>query len=157
MVVNAPKGSRPATRAVLIDELDRILYLHARDTGSGRKFWVMPGGGLESGKTFESAAVRETFEETGLSIELGPRVWTRHHIYEWSGKTHDQFEVFFVAHVSGVEINPREPADYIVGHRWWSLEDLENSDEMFSPTRVAVLLPSILNGEYAEEPIDCGI
>jgi 8-oxo-dGTP diphosphatase len=34
----------------------------------GEGTWTMPGGKLEFGESFETAAVREVFEETGLQI-----------------------------------------------------------------------------------------
>jgi ADP-ribose pyrophosphatase YjhB (NUDIX family) len=44
----------------MIDDLDRELYLHAREGNSDETFWVMPGGGLLPGETFEQAAIRES-------------------------------------------------------------------------------------------------
>ncbi len=33
------------------------------------QYWVVPGGGLESGESFEQAAKREMFEEIGYCVE----------------------------------------------------------------------------------------
>ena len=33
--------------------------------------WSLPGGAVELGETLEAAVVRETFEETGLAIDVG--------------------------------------------------------------------------------------
>ena len=43
--------------------------LKASSELNGAGTWTMPGGKLNFGESFEDAAVRETFEETGLSIE----------------------------------------------------------------------------------------
>ena len=36
--------------------------------------WVLPGGGIEAGESPEDAAIRETEEETGLSVEIMRKV-----------------------------------------------------------------------------------
>ncbi|MGL4775402.1 MAG: nucleotide triphosphate diphosphatase NUDT15, partial [Aeromonas veronii] len=36
--------------------------------GSHAPYWSIPGGHLELGESFESAAIREVAEETGLEI-----------------------------------------------------------------------------------------
>lgn len=41
--------------------------------GSHAPYWSIPGGHLELGESFESAAIREVAEETGLEIH-GPEV-----------------------------------------------------------------------------------
>ena len=36
--------------------------------------WSLPGGGVEIGETLEASIVRELFEETGLTVDVGPVV-----------------------------------------------------------------------------------
>jgi 8-oxo-dGTP pyrophosphatase MutT (NUDIX family) len=56
----------PSAAVVLHDERMRILLcLHA-----DKNIWVTPGGLIEPGEQPGDAAIRETFEETGLIIEL---------------------------------------------------------------------------------------
>ena len=157
MTVECPFTSRPAARVVMVDGYDRVLFLHAREGESGKTFWVMPGGGLAVGESFEEAAIRETYEETGLSISLGPCLWKRHHVFDWMGKRLDQFEVFFLARVPGATRIGGTPDDYVHGHRWWSLRELECSEETFAPRRIAQLIAPVLRGEYPSEPYDCGV
>ena len=46
---------------------------------------------------------------------------------------------------------------YVIGHRWWTLSELERSGDYFAPRRLASLLPAILRGDFPEQPIDCGV
>jgi 8-oxo-dGTP pyrophosphatase MutT (NUDIX family) len=56
----------PSAAVAIHDEDGRVLMgLHA-----DRKIWVIPGGLIEPGETPSDGAVRETYEETGLLIEL---------------------------------------------------------------------------------------
>ena len=55
---------RPAARVLLIDDQDRVLL--RANVGDG-DVWITPGGALEPGETAEEAALRELWEETGIS------------------------------------------------------------------------------------------
>ncbi len=54
---------RPSAYALVVNE-GKVLLLKHKKTG---KFWL-PGGGLEAGEDASTAAVRETKEETGLTV-----------------------------------------------------------------------------------------
>lgn len=68
---------RPVTPAVTVDVVielvDRagrpIVLIERRHAPLG---WALPGGFVDLGETVEAAAVRESREETGLEVELGP-------------------------------------------------------------------------------------
>lgn len=53
--------------AVIADDKGRVLLQKRGDTGK----WGLPGGCMELGESAEETAVRETFEETGLVVEVG--------------------------------------------------------------------------------------
>jgi 8-oxo-dGTP pyrophosphatase MutT (NUDIX family) len=156
MIEPVPAGARPAARVLLLDDRDRLLLLHAEDA-TGHRWWVAPGGGLEQGESFEAAAVRELAEETGIVASIGRWVWTRRHVFMWEGRRHDQYERFFVARTREAPIVPRKRDSYIVGHRWWRLDELERSADELAPRRLAQLLAPLLRGDYPEPPIDCGV
>lgn len=48
---------------------DEILLLQKKSSQEEMP-WEFPGGGLEFGEDFAAAAIRETYEETGLNVEI---------------------------------------------------------------------------------------
>lgn len=152
-----PEGARPASRVVLLDPRGRILLLRGREGVAGREFWVTPGGGLESTETFQAAAAREVLEETGIEVEPGPYLWWRHHVFEWEGHQNNQFERYFLARTESARPVPRAPDSYIVGYKWWSLRELQHSQEQFAPRRLATLVARILDGGVPDDPFDAGV
>ena len=149
--------ARPAGRILVLDPKGRLLLLQATRYDDGHVFWLAPGGGLMEGESFEVAAVREVVEETGLSVELGPCVWTRLHEYEWGGRRHLQYERYFIGHTTETEVQPVQQDDYVVGHRWWTLAEIRATQEHLVPRRLAELLPRLILGDYPCEPLDCGV
>jgi 8-oxo-dGTP pyrophosphatase MutT (NUDIX family) len=141
----------------VIDESSRLLLLQGRDRSTGHCWWVAPGGGLQEGESFEEAAFREVKEETGLALQIGEWVWTRHHEFEWEGRQFSQYERYFVARAAQASIVPIAADSYIIGHRWWSAADIQNSTEDFAPRRLGALFPNIIAGKYPPIPIDCGV
>jgi 8-oxo-dGTP pyrophosphatase MutT (NUDIX family) len=152
-----PGNARLAARVILLDDSGRVLYCHAAEPKTGKRFWVMPGGGLRQNESFEDAAIRETYEETGISIQIGPCVWTRRHKHMWNGKPEDQYERYFVAWTSNTIISGNEPDEYISEYRWWTIFEIEGSAEDFAPRQIRILLPPILRGEFPNDPFDCGV
>lgn len=62
----APGGPLPVVDAAVFDRQGRILLIQRSDSG----LWAMPGGGLDVGETPAEGACRETWEETGLTVQV---------------------------------------------------------------------------------------
>ncbi|PUB27652.1 8-oxo-dGTP diphosphatase [Promicromonospora sp. AC04] len=68
---------KPAIAAAIIVQDGKLLLVQRRASERALS-WQFPAGAVEAGETFEEAAVRETAEEAGLTVEamkmLGERV-----------------------------------------------------------------------------------
>jgi len=68
---------KPAISAAIIVADGKVLMVRRR-VSEGELSWQFPAGAVEAGESMEEAAVRETLEETGLTVEavklIGDRV-----------------------------------------------------------------------------------
>jgi 8-oxo-dGTP pyrophosphatase MutT (NUDIX family) len=61
-----PNSVVPAAVAVVAREDGAVLLIRRTDNGN----WALPGGAIEMNESVADAAVRETFEETGIRVEV---------------------------------------------------------------------------------------
>lgn len=87
--------------AVQNDERD-VLFIDHADYGG----WVTPGGRVEYGESFRTAAVREVREETGVEARVVQPLLVTHFVNRYGDESTDSYFVLF----DGEALDP-EPAE----------------------------------------------
>ena len=139
--------NRLTSRVLLFDHENRVLlFLTKAPDTSGIARWLTPGGGVDPGENHADAAVRELFEETGLTgIELGEPVWAHDFVVAWNDADHDTGHAeFYTAVVDRFEPSSANWTDDekvdVLEHRWWSLAELIATDEPYEPAELISLV-----------------
>ncbi len=149
---------RRAARALVLDASGRVLLV--RYVGpEGGEWWVLPGGGMDPGETAERTVVREVEEETGIRVELGPLIWTREFVVPWGERWIRQGEQIYLVEIDRPVLAPLTDAlrsEGVRERRWWTLDELDASDEHFAPRRLPELLRELLAQGPPEIPTDVG-
>ncbi len=148
---------RRAVRALVVDRRDRVLLLRFENPVSREAWWATPGGGVEPGESEELTLRRELREELGLELaDPGPVVWVRVHVYSWERRILRQSERFHLVRVERHEVAPRVDLSQegVEGHRWWTLEELESTDERLAPAALAGGLRALLATGPGPGPVD---
>ena len=143
--------ARTGGRVLMLDPDDRLLLIHER-LEHGGTHWLTPGGGVEGDESPRVAAAREAIEEVGVAVDLPPDsepVLVTQRLWGWNGITYDQTDHFYVARVpSGVAIQPRGLTEVeqqtVLGHRWWTVDELAQTTEVVVPGDLAIVLERIL-------------
>jgi len=140
-------GHRLTSRILLFDERGSILLFltTAPDTSLFAR-WVTPGGGVDPGETHADAAIRELFEETGLSItDPGEPVWQYDFVVEWDNADHDTGHAeYYVVRTTRFDPSREGWTDDekidTLDSRWWGVEELQTTDQPYEPARLLELV-----------------
>ncbi|GAA0464238.1 NUDIX hydrolase [Streptomyces stramineus] len=144
---------RHAARAIALDEKDRVLLLHY-DEGEG--FWATPGGSLDEGETHETALRRELREELGVTdAELGPQLAERNQEHEVGGRTVRQVERYYLVRFATgtADLSRATQPDTIRSLRWWSVTELDMTDETVYPHGLGGLVAGLLSNGTPVRPV----
>jgi 8-oxo-dGTP pyrophosphatase MutT (NUDIX family) len=156
--VNEPQyPSRLAGRVITIDPAGRALLFRYDDPPPKGSHWATPGGGVEGNEDFYQAACRELVEETGWTdVPVEPTEVYHRAFMQWSANhlgLITQTDHYFIGRVPDElrplgEVAAMHVTDGIDASRWWTLAELDATDENIYPEILADLVRSAL----AEQP-----
>jgi 8-oxo-dGTP pyrophosphatase MutT (NUDIX family) len=146
-----------SARAILLTSDGLVLLMQFR--AERGRLWITPGGRIRPGEEAAAAVRREILEETGRDVgEVGNQVWVRRGRYLADGSWREEQEHFFLVLVEKFEpATARMEAEELAlhqGFRWWSIEEIARSAEVFVPRRMAELLRALRDDGSPPSPID---
>lgn len=148
------KRFRPAVRGLVVDPAGHVLMV--RLSFPHGAYWVLPGGGVDTGETEMDALHRELREETGLeSAEVAGHVWNRVHEFDlvepdgtvWDGQSESVHLVRTRHFLPRPSFTPEQlRAENLDEHRWWTLDEIDAYDgpDRFAPRDIGVHLRTVL-------------
>ncbi len=143
--------ARLAARVLVIDPDGHVLLLKGFDPARPEQgtWWLVPGGGVDDGETFEEAAQRELREETGLVVDdVGAPIFDRRVEFEFEDDHFDQHELFFCVRTERFELDRSAWTDIemrsVLEHKWWSHAELVATEETIYPEALAERLAMIV-------------
>lgn len=119
-----PNSLVPSANAIVTNELGAILLICRTDNDN----WSLPGGAMDLGESLGQTAIRETFEETGIEIELTgvSGIYTNPgHVLEYTsdGEVRQEFSVVFTAERTGGVPTPSSESSHV---EWVAPADASN-------------------------------
>ena len=103
---NAPEANSlvPAASVVVVDDDGRVLLQRRTDNG----MWALPGGKMELGESLAGCGIRETLEETGITVEITGIVGTYTnpgHVFAYDdGEVRQEFSICLLGRPVGGEL-----------------------------------------------------
>ena len=145
-----PSRLRRAGRVIVLDPDDRVLLFRYDDGPPNGRHWCTPGGGLNDGEGYAAGARRELAEETGWTdVALGEEVFGRMLTMEHEDEIVRQQERFFLARVPVArrglgEVAAMHVSDGIAAWHWWTLAEMDSTEEDIWPAGLADLIRGVL-------------
>ena len=86
-----------------------------------RGAWDSIGGFMKEGESVETAALRETKEETGLNIKLTNLLGIYTDKYEYEGEVYETLNLYYVAEITDGKISAKDDVSELV---WFPIDKL---------------------------------
>lgn len=160
-----PIVEREVVRLIVLDADERILLFRIYEPLYPEEgtCWELPGGGIDAGETYVTAALRELHEETGIAAapkQVSRPIWSRRATFRHAGERRVQNES-----VVKIRLDDTRPAvdeakqladekETYFGFSWWSMDEIEASAERFYPGSLRKYIRRALEGERIEEPFE---
>jgi 8-oxo-dGTP pyrophosphatase MutT (NUDIX family) len=134
---------------LVTDPTGRVLlfrFEHRTGALAGSVYWATPGGGVEGTETFEQAAARELWEETGIRVDhAGPQIAQRQVVFQLAdGEYVNEDERYFHVRVAGNDLSTAGWTAYeiecMTDHRWWEPGALAQAPEKIWPENLTDML-----------------
>ncbi|MFI7695456.1 NUDIX hydrolase [Nonomuraea sp. NPDC049655] len=111
-----PNSLVPSVNVIVTNTAGDVLMIRRSDNDN----WAVPGGAIDLGESIPAAAIRETYEETGITCEITGLVGTysdpRHVIlYTSNGEARQEFSIVLTGRAIGGEPTPSEESREV---RW---------------------------------------
>lgn len=111
---------------VIVEHEGRLLMVHHVRPGR-YDFWVAPGGGVKGDESYEEAARREAWEETGLHIDVGRLLY----VEDLVNPACRFVKFWFLGKVAGGSFDfshPEARLEHIVGAAWLSPSEFSGKE-----------------------------
>jgi len=115
------RGPLPSASALVIREKGVLLVKRGREPEPDK--WSLPAGLMKIGETAEETVIRETYEETGILIEVEDLLG----VYDLIGGGYHYVVICFSCRPVGGELRPGPD---VKDARWFSLEELRHIELM---------------------------
>jgi len=128
-----PPVRRLTARVLPVSPAGEVLLLEERDPARPhRHYWSSIGGAIDGDESARDAALREMFEETGISVSpadlVGPAI-TVENAYSWNGVAYlGEHTYFALPLASDVAVSfdhlEAEEVGNVLGWGWWGPESI---------------------------------
>jgi len=120
---------KSGAKCIVIRDNKILMVKHEHD---GRKYYTLPGGGLEDGETPEQAAIRELWEECQVSGTIIAKTSEYFFSSEQDGILHTFYmDIEEQIPVLGKDPELSEENQILVEIRWMALEEICERDRAF--------------------------